>query len=212
LPRFSTSTVLPMARWLQSRLSYANVTATLALIVALGGTSYAALSVGSRQIVNNSVRSADLRDNSVQGTDIRNRTLTGRDVARNRLGGAEIDESRLGPVRDALFLDGLTAAALQVGCPDATQPAGGVCVETRARASAGFGTANSQCSLVGGRLPLDVELDAAAVSSVQPEWTANILDESGGETITLLRGPGGDSSAPTGIGQRPYHCALSLKN
>ncbi len=44
-----------MARSLRSRLTYANVMATLALFVALGGTSYAAAKIGSAQIKDNSI-------------------------------------------------------------------------------------------------------------------------------------------------------------
>ena len=176
------------------------------------GTSYAALSVGSRQIVNNSVRSADLRNNSIHSADIRNHTLTGRDVARNRLGGAEIDESRLGPVRDAFVLDGRTVGDLLVKCADDTQAAAGVCMEGNAHTPAAFGTANSQCSFTGGRLPFYVELDALGVPTAQPEWTADILGESGGEAVTLLRGPAGLSSGSISVGQRPYHCVHPLKN
>jgi hypothetical protein len=53
----------------------------LALFIALGGTGYAALKVGSRQIVNNSVRSKDLRNNDIRSKDIRNRTIVGKDIA-----------------------------------------------------------------------------------------------------------------------------------
>ena len=60
----------------------------IALFVALGGGAYAALRIGSKQIVNNSVRSKD----------VRNRTLTGRDLAFDSLGGRQVDEPRLGRV------------------------------------------------------------------------------------------------------------------
>ena len=60
----------------------------IALFVALGGGAYAALRIGSKQIVNNSVRSKD----------VRNRTLTGRDLALDSLGGRQVDEPRLGRV------------------------------------------------------------------------------------------------------------------
>ena len=59
---------------------YANVASTLALVVALGGTSYAAVaipknSVGSKQIKNNAVKSKDLKDNGVTGADVKEATL-----------------------------------------------------------------------------------------------------------------------------------------
>jgi hypothetical protein len=65
--------------------------ALLALFVALGGSSYAALKVSGKQIVNNSVRSKDLRNNDVRSTDVRNNGLT----------GADIDEARVGTVPSA---------------------------------------------------------------------------------------------------------------
>jgi hypothetical protein len=52
------------------RLTYANVVASLALFAALGGSSYAAISVTGAQV----------RDNSLSGRDVRNASLTGRDV------------------------------------------------------------------------------------------------------------------------------------
>src|SRR3954453_2016273 len=64
-----------MMRRLRSGLSYANVTATIALFVALGGSSYAALklprnSVGSTQIRAGAVHSSDIKDRSVALRDI----------------------------------------------------------------------------------------------------------------------------------------------
>lgn len=60
---------------LKSRLTYANVTATIALFIALGGTSYAALtlprnSVGDNQIRAGAVRSSEIKDRSIRLRDI----------------------------------------------------------------------------------------------------------------------------------------------
>src|SRR3954470_15519996 len=62
-----------------------NVVAYLALFVALGGSSYAAVKVSGKQIVNNTVSSADLRDNGVRSKDIHDRTIKGADVASRTL-------------------------------------------------------------------------------------------------------------------------------
>ena len=64
-----------MPHRIRDRLTYANVTATLALFIALGGSSYAALklprdSVGSAQIRNGAVASAEVKDRSLQLRDI----------------------------------------------------------------------------------------------------------------------------------------------
>src|ERR687896_304472 len=110
---------------LRQRLTYANVMATVAVFIALGGSSYAALRIDSGDIANNSVRSVD----------VRNRTISERDVKRNALGGRSIRESRLGRVpraRDADRLGGLTAAELVLRCPTGTFPIADVCVETTA--------------------------------------------------------------------------------
>jgi hypothetical protein len=69
-----------MLAQLRSKLSFANVTAILALFVALGGTGYAAVtlprnSVGSAQIKSGSVGSAELKSSAVTSRAIRNRTI-----------------------------------------------------------------------------------------------------------------------------------------
>lgn len=96
---------------IRSRLNFANVTACLALFLSLGGSSYAALRVGSEEISNNSVRSKDLRNNTVRGrdikkdtvrgTDIRDGDLKGRDVRDDTIGGVDVKESSLGMVPSA---------------------------------------------------------------------------------------------------------------
>ena len=72
-----------MIERIRSRLTYANVVATLALFIALGGTSYAVLRVGTDDVVDNSLRSRDIRDNTVRGRDIRDRSLRARDLRRD---------------------------------------------------------------------------------------------------------------------------------
>jgi hypothetical protein len=64
---------------LRHRLTYANVTATLALVLAIGGSSYAAISlprnsVGSSQLRKSSVGTRVLRNHGVHETDLAPRT------------------------------------------------------------------------------------------------------------------------------------------
>jgi hypothetical protein len=55
---------------MRSKLSYANVMSTVAVFVALGGTSYAAVKITG----------ADVRNNTLTGADIKNRSLGAREL------------------------------------------------------------------------------------------------------------------------------------
>ncbi len=65
--------------------SHATVVAYLALFVALGGSSYAALRIGGEQIADNSVRGKDIRDNGLTSKDIRDGTLLAGDFKAGQL-------------------------------------------------------------------------------------------------------------------------------
>jgi hypothetical protein len=64
---------------------YANVTATMALIVALGGSAYAANTVRSRDIKNGEVKRVDLANNAVTSGKVRNGTLLSKDFRRGQI-------------------------------------------------------------------------------------------------------------------------------
>jgi len=96
----------------RKHLSYANVTATLALVLALGtGVVYAAGEIGSREIANNGVRTQDLKDR---------RGVTGEDVRRNSLGNAEIDEASLLSIQGEQEADCDPPDATYVDCASKT--------------------------------------------------------------------------------------------
>jgi hypothetical protein len=64
-----------MLRRLIDRLTYANVVATMALFIALGGTSYAAIklphnSVGTEQIKSGAVHTGEIRDRTIRLQDL----------------------------------------------------------------------------------------------------------------------------------------------
>ena len=60
---------------LRSRLTYANVVSSIGLFVALGGTSYAAITVTGKSVKDSSLTGRDLRDSSVTGRDIRRKSV-----------------------------------------------------------------------------------------------------------------------------------------
>jgi hypothetical protein len=163
------------------RLSYSNVIATAALFVALGGTSYAVIGIGSDDVVNNSLRSSDLRNNTVRSRDIRDRTIRARDVTRNGIGGDVIKETSLSRVPragDSERVGGATATDLRVRCPADTLAAAGVCVERDARPGAGFFGAINACDNAGRGLPTMPQLDPVASFhgplGSQGEWTSSV--------------------------------------
>jgi hypothetical protein len=131
-------------------LTYANVTATLALFVALGGTAFAAA--------------------KLTGRDLKAHSLTARNFHSDSVTGAAVNEKSLGVVpkaREAARLDGFTAERLLVSCPEGTLPVADTCIETTARPPQYFSAALHECantesqSSPGRRLPTYDELAAA---------------------------------------------------
>jgi len=136
-----------MLERLRGGLSYANVVATLALFIALGGSSYAAL--------------------TITGKNVRNGSLTGKDLKRNTLTGRQIREGRLDTVpraRNSARVGGLTAQQLLDKCPQGTLPAADACIEVQARPPQYYSPAVSTCGAIdtpqrpGRRLPTHSEL------------------------------------------------------
>jgi hypothetical protein len=100
-----------MSRRIRARLTYANVVATLALFVAVGGgTVYAATHLGrnsvssanirdgqvkTQDLANAAVTSAKLADNSVTGPKLADNSVTSANVVSHALTGADIDTSTL---------------------------------------------------------------------------------------------------------------------
>lgn len=121
-----------MLRKLRSQLSYANVAATLALVIAVGGGSaYAAAKIGKADLAyhavgaskvdfnaitaskvrNSALSGKDLRDNSVTTTDVRNGTLRQEDFAASQL--PKGDKGEKGDPAAAIF--GTVSAAGALG-------------------------------------------------------------------------------------------------
>jgi hypothetical protein len=167
-------------RALRRQLSYGNVVATLALFIALGGTSYAVLHVGSSDVMDNSLRSRDIRNGTLLSRDLRDRSIRARDVRPNVLGAREIRESTLGVVAraaEANRVGGATADDLKTKCPSDTVKAGGACIETAERGPAGFLTALNICDQAGRALISMTQLDPFLRSRgllPQPEWTSSV--------------------------------------
>jgi hypothetical protein len=72
-------------RPIRQRLSYANVTASVALFIALGGTSYALSlphnSVGARELRPGSVGRSEIRSRAVRSAEVKDRAIRLRDIS-----------------------------------------------------------------------------------------------------------------------------------
>ena len=195
---------------LRRHFTYANVMATLAVFIALGGSSYAAL--------------------NLTGRDIQDGSLTHRELKRNTLGGTKIRESRLGKVRrarNADRLNGLSAGRLLLRCPRDTVPVSDVCVENTPRAAAPYQVAAVACEQVdrrttpGRRLPSHDELmtaigDNGIALASGGELTRNVYPSSDpGQVDVLVMTDGGGSVAltsNTAAGARPFRCVADPLN
>ncbi|MDP9209993.1 MAG: hypothetical protein M3O65_16200, partial [Actinomycetota bacterium] len=172
-----------MPDWIRRRLTYANVMATVAVFIALGGSSYAAL--------------------TITGRDVHNGSLTGKDLRRNTLGGTRIKESRLGRVpsaQRAVRLGGLTGRQLQQRCPAGTVHSTGACVERTARTPQPYSMAVNTCQTEAfkgfaegaGRLPTWPELYRTVSRGGGPaltppgELTADIADVRADGTVLAI--------------------------
>src|SRR4051812_11499502 len=147
---FKATRKKPGPRRSPPRLSYANVASTMALVLALGGVSYAAV--------------------KVNGKNIKDRTVGAKKIKKNSLSGTEINELKLGKVPLAALADnatnagnaatvgGQSPASFKLSCPQGTTLAIGQCFETTLRTAAKWSDATKTCGGVGRRIPTLSEL------------------------------------------------------
>jgi hypothetical protein len=69
----------------RTRLTYANVVATLALFVALGGSSYAAVKITGKNVKDSSLTGKDIKNSSLTTSDVKNRSLLAKDFKSGQL-------------------------------------------------------------------------------------------------------------------------------
>jgi hypothetical protein len=190
---------------LRRHITYANVMATLAVFIALGGSAYA---VGK-----------------ISGSQLKDRSVSGKKLKRNTLGGAVIKESRLGRVplahhaENSLRLQGLGAGKLLLSCPAGTKYQSGVCIELRPRLpAAAYGIARAECELARRRLPLYQEL-AGLVDDFSVPFQAGLgelvsdvvqntpSDPTRVRALVVTDRTGAVTTVPdTSDGARPYRC------
>lgn len=203
------------------RLGYANVTATIALFIALAGgvASAAHLQVFSSDIVNGEVRGRDIEAGAVGAGKLAANSVSAAKVIDDSLGGADIVESSLAEVPSAARAgDAGTVDGRNATCPVGTRFFLGACWEDqrRARTDTVF-NAMDACRVDDRYLPHALESRAFAhrfrgIGDANVlEWTQAIFSDNGG--------PGVDGIAVSRLGGvgveddqalHSYRCVASL--
>jgi hypothetical protein len=80
---------------MRPQLSYANVMATIAVFVALGGSAYAAIRITGANVTDGTLTGADIKTGSVAGIDIRNSSVTGPDIRRGAVDSEDVEDRSL---------------------------------------------------------------------------------------------------------------------
>ena len=163
---------------IKEKLTYANVMATIAVFMVLGGGAYAATAAKK-----NTVTSKSVRNGSIQGVDVGKDTLTGNNI----------NESTL---------------TVLPTCPSGTTKAAGICFESGERGAQGLDGAMSTCGQANRYLPTVAELRTlhlvagVSVFNEQASDLGNDTNHSG-----LGSDSGLSVSTDTGFG-RPFRCAV----
>ncbi len=187
---------------LRKRVTVANVTAFLALFIALSATSYAAMilpanSVGTKQIKKGAVtrvkiaaRAIDgskVAPGSLTGADIQPGSLTGASIAPGSLTGANINVATLGKVPSAATADSAGAAPIakvDIVTASGTNQSGG--------SGGGIASATATCPsgtfVVGGGTHLSdqsVQSVNDGYPSANNAWTSDVFASFGTPTFTV---------------------------
>ena len=172
---------------IKDRLTYANVMATVAVFVALGGSAVAAKLV----LPKNSVTSKSVKDGSLKGKDLAKGTITGDNVANGTLTGANINQS-----------------SLALPCPSGTTKAAGICFDSSERASQSLSGAMDVCAQANRFLPTVAELRTLHVQanvSVNGEQASDLGQDT---NHSALGSDNGLSISTDTSFARPFRCAV----
>jgi hypothetical protein len=170
---------------LRSRPTYANVTATLALFVALGGSAYAVTALPA-----NSVGSKQLKQGAVVSAKIKNKAVTGSKILGNSLTGAHIMESSLAKVPSATVADTAARAAASAALDKATYQTAAGTAPSSSAANVATATCDAGQHVVGGGVKLDTP-GIGVVNDSYPDtsntaWTAHVGNGSSGSSAAPL--------------------------
>jgi hypothetical protein len=187
-----------------SRLTYANVVATLALVLAIGGgTVYAAIELGkndvkSKNIAKGAVKNPDLAKEAVTGVKVKDATITGAEVQDGTLTAEDIAAGVIPQIQ--ADVTGSATAGAQGGINTATTapvplsgttsftPSAGEVAAVAAEAQFTYATTNAAnpCSPALGLL-------------VNGEETRVFVGPGSTNSTTPIQGVGNDADGPFGL-------------
>jgi hypothetical protein len=212
-------------RFHRPRLTYANVVATLALVLAIGGTSYAAVTISGKNIKNRSVAGKKLKKNTVTGTEVNESKLGQVPTAKQadnatQAANAATADTAAGSTTsaNASKLGGATPESYRVTCPGGTIRVLDECFEPNLRTANTFSNATKVCGAAGRRVPTFAELEGARQNGftvgVPPnnyEISATISATSVPDVLAIS--PAGDRLVvPYADATRPFRCVVNPTN
>jgi hypothetical protein len=178
---------------MKRRLNFANVTSAIALFVALGGTSYAAVtlpdnSVGRAQIKTSGVGKSEIGANTVGSSEIRGSSVTAPDIKTGAVGPSEVRANAIDS--DELADGGVAAADISDAAKSAIAALNGVTFRASAAADGTGAAGNAKSITAAGTGVYNVDLGqdvtacqrVAGISgatsgmvTVEPGATANLI-------------------------------------
>lgn len=170
---------------IRGRLTYGNVTATLALFASLGGTSYAVQQIGSKDIRDNSIRSRDVRDNTLRSRDVRNHTLLAKDFRPGQLPSGRGGKQGPRGLRGLRGLRGTTGKTGRAGLSGLSLVSADTALDSSDKSTTA-GCPSGKRALGGGATlksgpPGNVALSVSAPSGNPPTgWRAGGIEVNGG--------------------------------
>jgi hypothetical protein len=172
---------------LRARLSFANVASALALFIALGGTSYAAVtlpsnSVGRAQIKTSGVGKGEIGANTVGSSEIRGSSITAPDIKTGAVGPSEVRPNAVDS--DELADGGIGAADLSDAAKTAVASMNAVTFRASAAGDGTGAKGNAKAISRTGAGVYSVDL-GTDVSGCQPVASANAA---GPATATVTPG------------------------
>jgi hypothetical protein len=160
-------------------VKFANVTSMLALFVALGGTSYAAVnSVGKSDIRANAVGKSEIRSSAVGKSELQKNSIGSWKLRTNSVGPSEVKKNAIDTTE--LADGGIDAADLSDATRSALTDANAVTFRTAVSAAGAQTAGNAKAIAKGAAVVYTVEL-ARDVSACQ--YSATLAGTTSGTTI-----------------------------